>query len=306
VPFLEPIGIFHINENGVKCSVLVYSRRNRASDGAWRYMVTSFVVRAGLPHRDDFAEAPLVRALIQRRRQAISGAALSFRLPPLSFVQGIPVGDNRLSLVMTAPPGIRRAATGAPSASSRRMSRAAARCAARRSSGAPRWRRNAGCCWRSDRSLADLFPPTVMDEYAATADVSATEASALVAGGWTASPPLAVRGNHMHWWLRRRPSRLRRRRGRLWGSRHRRWSRPWGDHLGLLATCFLGQADRFYGLEKSAETITLVKEMQTVPLTIALGEFDPDRMVRPGGAVGAAARGRPGRVEHPEINQKYG
>ena len=27
-------------------------------------MITSFVVRAGLPHRDDFAEAPLVKALI--------------------------------------------------------------------------------------------------------------------------------------------------------------------------------------------------------------------------------------------------
>lgn len=27
-------------------------------------MVTSFVVRAGLPHRDDFTDAPLVRALI--------------------------------------------------------------------------------------------------------------------------------------------------------------------------------------------------------------------------------------------------
>jgi hypothetical protein len=153
VPFLEPIGIFHINENGVKCSALVYSRRNRASDGAWRYMVTSFVVRAGLPHRDDFAEAPLVRALIAEAEVSYTGAALSFRLPPLSFVQRIPVGDSRLSLVLTMPPGIRREATGAPSASSRRMSRAAARCAARRSSGAPWWRRSAGCCARrSDRS----------------------------------------------------------------------------------------------------------------------------------------------------------
>jgi hypothetical protein len=36
-----------------------------------------------------------------------------------------------------------------------------------------------------------------MDEYAAAADVSAAEASALVTGGWTASP-LAGRSNHLH------------------------------------------------------------------------------------------------------------
>ena len=34
------------------------------ADYAWRYMVTSFVVRAGLPHRDDFTASPLVRALV--------------------------------------------------------------------------------------------------------------------------------------------------------------------------------------------------------------------------------------------------
>ena len=46
------------------CDMLHSGSKNRAADGAWRYMITSFVVRAGLPHRDDFAEAPLVKALI--------------------------------------------------------------------------------------------------------------------------------------------------------------------------------------------------------------------------------------------------
>ncbi|MBS10455.1 MAG: hypothetical protein CME19_02480 [Gemmatimonadetes bacterium] len=45
------------------CDMLHSGSANRAQD-AWRYMVTSFVVRAGLPHRDDFTEAPLVRTLI--------------------------------------------------------------------------------------------------------------------------------------------------------------------------------------------------------------------------------------------------
>jgi len=44
------------------CDMLHSGSANRA-DVDWRYMVTSFVVRAGLPHRDDFT-APLVRALV--------------------------------------------------------------------------------------------------------------------------------------------------------------------------------------------------------------------------------------------------
>lgn len=45
------------------CDMLHSGSANRAED-AWRYMVTSFVVRAGLPHRDDFTDSPLVRALV--------------------------------------------------------------------------------------------------------------------------------------------------------------------------------------------------------------------------------------------------
>ena len=45
------------------CDMLHSGSANRA-DHAWRYMVTSFVVRAGLPHRDDFTAPPLVRALV--------------------------------------------------------------------------------------------------------------------------------------------------------------------------------------------------------------------------------------------------
>jgi hypothetical protein len=45
------------------CDMLHSGSANRA-DNAWRYMVTSFVVRAGLPHRDDFTASPLVRALV--------------------------------------------------------------------------------------------------------------------------------------------------------------------------------------------------------------------------------------------------
>jgi hypothetical protein len=45
------------------CDMLHSGSANRA-DHAWRYMVTSFVVRAGLPHRDDFTASPLVRALV--------------------------------------------------------------------------------------------------------------------------------------------------------------------------------------------------------------------------------------------------
>ena len=45
------------------CDMLHSGSANRA-ESAWRYMVTSFVVRAGLPHRDDFTAPPLVRALV--------------------------------------------------------------------------------------------------------------------------------------------------------------------------------------------------------------------------------------------------
>jgi len=45
------------------CDMLHSGSANCAEDD-WRYMVTSFVVRAGLPHRDDFTEAPLVQALV--------------------------------------------------------------------------------------------------------------------------------------------------------------------------------------------------------------------------------------------------
>ena len=45
------------------CDMLHSGSANR-DDCAWRYMVTSFVVRAGLPHRDDFTDPPLVRALV--------------------------------------------------------------------------------------------------------------------------------------------------------------------------------------------------------------------------------------------------
>ncbi|MGB1892185.1 MAG: phytanoyl-CoA dioxygenase family protein [Candidatus Latescibacterota bacterium] len=45
------------------CDMLHSGTANRA-EAAWRYMITSFVVRAGLPHRDDFTECPLVRTLI--------------------------------------------------------------------------------------------------------------------------------------------------------------------------------------------------------------------------------------------------
>ncbi len=45
------------------CDMLHSGSANRAQS-AWRYMVTSFVVRAGLPHRDDFTDPPLVRGLV--------------------------------------------------------------------------------------------------------------------------------------------------------------------------------------------------------------------------------------------------
>jgi len=45
------------------CDMLHSGSANRSAS-AWRYMVTSFVVRAGLPHRDDFTAPPLIRALV--------------------------------------------------------------------------------------------------------------------------------------------------------------------------------------------------------------------------------------------------
>ena len=45
------------------CGMLHSGSANRSAS-AWRYMVTSFVVRAGLPHRDDFTAPPLIRALV--------------------------------------------------------------------------------------------------------------------------------------------------------------------------------------------------------------------------------------------------
>ena len=50
------------------CDLLHSGSANRASDGAWRYMVTSFVVRAGFPHRDDFTNPPLVNSLLAEAR----------------------------------------------------------------------------------------------------------------------------------------------------------------------------------------------------------------------------------------------
>lgn len=45
------------------CDMLHTGAINRAKED-WRYMVTSFVVRSGLPHRDDLKDAPLVQALV--------------------------------------------------------------------------------------------------------------------------------------------------------------------------------------------------------------------------------------------------
>ena len=50
---------------------------NRATDGKWRYMCTSFIVRASLPHRDDF-DAPLVRALVAEAEAAGDRRVLRF------------------------------------------------------------------------------------------------------------------------------------------------------------------------------------------------------------------------------------
>ena len=45
------------------CDMLHSGSSNRAETD-WRYMITSFVVRAGLPYRDDFTQCPLVQALV--------------------------------------------------------------------------------------------------------------------------------------------------------------------------------------------------------------------------------------------------
>jgi ectoine hydroxylase-related dioxygenase (phytanoyl-CoA dioxygenase family) len=59
------------------CDMLHSGSANRADD-AWRYMVTSFVVRAGLPHRDDFTDSPLVRALVTEAEARGDRRALRF------------------------------------------------------------------------------------------------------------------------------------------------------------------------------------------------------------------------------------
>jgi ectoine hydroxylase-related dioxygenase (phytanoyl-CoA dioxygenase family) len=60
------------------CDMLHSGSRNRAADGAWRYMVTSFIVRVGLPHRDDFTQAPLVQALIAEAKATGDRRVLRF------------------------------------------------------------------------------------------------------------------------------------------------------------------------------------------------------------------------------------
>jgi ectoine hydroxylase-related dioxygenase (phytanoyl-CoA dioxygenase family) len=59
------------------CDMLHSGSANRA-DYAWRYMVTSFVVRAGLPHRDDFTAPPLVRALVAEAEARCDRRVLRF------------------------------------------------------------------------------------------------------------------------------------------------------------------------------------------------------------------------------------
>ena len=59
------------------CDLLHSGSANRA-ESDWRYMVTSFVVRAGLPHRDDFSGPPLVRALVAEAEARGDRRALRF------------------------------------------------------------------------------------------------------------------------------------------------------------------------------------------------------------------------------------
>ena len=48
------------------CDTLHSGSANRAETD-WRYMITSFVFRAGLPYRDDFTQCPFVQALVAER-----------------------------------------------------------------------------------------------------------------------------------------------------------------------------------------------------------------------------------------------
>ena len=59
------------------CDMLHSGSANRA-ETAWRYMVTSFVVRSGLPHRDDFTKCSLVRALIAEAEERGDRRVLRF------------------------------------------------------------------------------------------------------------------------------------------------------------------------------------------------------------------------------------
>ena len=60
------------------CDLLHSGSRNRAPGGEWRYMLTSFVVRAGLPHRDDFTNPPLVKALVKEAERRGDRRVLRF------------------------------------------------------------------------------------------------------------------------------------------------------------------------------------------------------------------------------------
>ena len=71
------------------CDMLHSGSTNR-SENAWRYMVTSFVVRAGLPHRDDFTESPLVRALVKEAEAR--GARRVLRFFAADTTDGGPLG----------------------------------------------------------------------------------------------------------------------------------------------------------------------------------------------------------------------
>jgi len=57
---------------------MLHSGSANRADSTWRYMVTSFVVRAGLPHRDDFTDPPLVRALVAEAEARGDRRALRF------------------------------------------------------------------------------------------------------------------------------------------------------------------------------------------------------------------------------------
>ena len=59
------------------CDMLHSGSANRAEQ-AWRYMVTSFVVRSGLPHRDDFVGPPLVQAMLREAEERGDRRVLRF------------------------------------------------------------------------------------------------------------------------------------------------------------------------------------------------------------------------------------